>query len=53
MQRAFSRMPESVQAARRFMAEALSGSPEDLVDRAMLIVSELATNAIQQRRADS
>ena len=47
MQRSFPQVPESVQAARRFMLEALANVPHEVVDRATLIVSELATNAVQ------
>jgi anti-sigma regulatory factor (Ser/Thr protein kinase) len=45
--RTFLREPGSVHRARTFVAEALRDYPEDVVDRARLGISELATNAIR------
>jgi len=39
--------PRSVGAARRFTEEALSGRPGELIESAVLMVSELATNSIR------
>jgi anti-anti-sigma factor len=43
---AFAGEPESVAAARRFVATAVVGIGDDLRDRMVVMVSELATNAI-------
>lgn len=45
--RSFSGDPESVRAARRFITEALSDLPADVVDVAVLLGSELTTNAVK------
>lgn len=52
----FPGTPDSVAAARRFVAGVLracpqADAPEEMVDRAELIVSELATNAIRHTRS--
>ncbi|MGO9821470.1 MAG: ATP-binding protein [Solirubrobacteraceae bacterium] len=39
--------PRSVSAARRFTEEALRGRPRELIEPAVLMVSELATNSIR------
>lgn len=51
--RSFRHTPESVAAARRFVAELLAhdGATAELVETAQLLVSELATNCI--RHTDS
>ena len=45
--RLFELDPRSVSAARRFTTEALSGRPRELIESAVLMVSELATNSIR------
>ncbi len=45
--RRFPPVPASVAAARRFVDGLLSGSDPELCERAVLIVSELATNALR------
>lgn len=52
----FPGLPASVAAARRFVAGAIrlypqSSAPDDVVDRAALLTSELATNAIRHTRS--
>lgn len=47
VQRAFAKEPASVPAARRLVKETMTGLPADLVERALLMVSELATNALK------
>ena len=52
----FPGLPASVAAARRFVAGAIrlypqSSAPDDVVDRAALLTSELATNAICRTRS--
>src|SRR3954452_12096847 len=44
--RAFPNAPAGVRDARVFVADALHGADRDLVDTAVLMVSELATNAV-------
>lgn len=44
--------PESVPASRRFVRQALAGVPDDLLDTAELLVSELATNAVLHARTE-
>lgn len=44
--------PASVSKARAFVADALSQVSEDVRDRAVLITSELATNAITHAASD-
>jgi anti-sigma regulatory factor (Ser/Thr protein kinase) len=44
--RSFPASVESVPAARRFVAASLAGLPADVTQRAQLLVSELATNAL-------
>lgn len=39
--------PRSVSAARRFTKQALTGSPSELTESVVLMVSELATNSIR------
>lgn len=48
---AFEAVPESVSLARRFVVEQLHGCPADLCERAALLVSELATNAVKHARS--
>lgn len=43
----FSAAPTSVPAARRFATEALDGTPSDVVQDVVLMVSELATNCVR------
>lgn len=43
----FEFLPASIGAARRFVARCLDGMPGDLRQRAELMTSELATNAIR------
>ena len=45
--RQFELDPQSVGAARRFTKDALSGRPRELIESAVLMVSELATNSIR------
>jgi anti-sigma regulatory factor (Ser/Thr protein kinase) len=40
-------LPEAVPAARRALAEALDGRPDELVERAKIVLSELITNGIR------
>ncbi len=47
----FANDTASVAAARRFVAEALDGSSADVRERAELLVSELATNAVRHARS--
>ncbi|MGH9045748.1 MAG: ATP-binding protein [Acidimicrobiales bacterium] len=49
--RTFEAVLSSVTDARRFTASTLEGLPEDLIDGAILMVSELATNAVQHARS--
>lgn len=44
---AFPARPASVPAARQFLRQALTGLPRDVSDRAELMLSELATNAVK------
>jgi anti-sigma regulatory factor (Ser/Thr protein kinase) len=48
----FSTDPRSVSDARRFAARAVTPVHPDLCDAVMLLVSELATNAIRHGRSD-
>jgi len=43
--------PASVGRARAFVTEALSGTPEEMLDRAVLLTSELASNAVIHARS--
>jgi anti-sigma regulatory factor (Ser/Thr protein kinase) len=52
LQRAFPRTPESVPTARHFVSSAVADVPKDIADRAALLVSELATNAIRHGGTD-
>ncbi len=45
--RAFSATHHSVGDARRFVARCVEGAPTDQADRVLLVVSELATNAVR------
>jgi anti-sigma regulatory factor (Ser/Thr protein kinase) len=45
--RHYSPEPASVTSARRFVVDCLRGYPQELTDRAELLVSELATNALR------
>jgi len=45
-ERVFPNAPGGVRDARNFVAEALCGANPDVVDAAVLMVSELATNAV-------
>jgi anti-sigma regulatory factor (Ser/Thr protein kinase) len=45
--RSFKNDSSSVREARKFVARALAGAPQDLVEVAELMVSELATNCIR------
>jgi anti-sigma regulatory factor (Ser/Thr protein kinase) len=45
--RQFELDPRSIGAARLFTKEALSGRPRELIESAVLMVSELATNSIR------
>jgi anti-sigma regulatory factor (Ser/Thr protein kinase) len=51
-QRSFPGAPESVPSARHFVASVLSDLPKDLLERAILMVSELATNAVKHGGTD-
>jgi anti-sigma regulatory factor (Ser/Thr protein kinase) len=51
-QRAFPGAPESVPVARHFVSDAVSQVPKDIADRAALMVSELATNAVRHGGSD-
>jgi anti-sigma regulatory factor (Ser/Thr protein kinase) len=44
--------PQSVAAARHFVREVLHGRERDLIDAAELMVSELASNALQHAQSD-
>ena len=50
--RRFPAAKRSVPAARQFVAAALNGAPEDIRDSVMLMVSELAMNAVQHARTE-
>lgn len=50
--RSFPRRAESVPTARHFVAELISGTSKDIGERVAVMVSELATNAIQHGRTD-
>jgi len=50
--RGFPCKPESVAAARHFVREALRERDRDLIDAAELMVSELASNALQHAHSD-
>ena len=45
-ERAFPNAPDGVRDARAFVADALRGADPNAVDAAVLLVSELATNAV-------
>jgi anti-sigma regulatory factor (Ser/Thr protein kinase) len=51
-ERRFSRSPTSASAARRFARAALRGLADEIVDAAVLMVSELATNAIEHAESE-
>jgi anti-sigma regulatory factor (Ser/Thr protein kinase) len=51
-QRAFPGAPESVPTARHFVSTAVADIPKEIADRAALMVSELATNAIRHGGSD-
>jgi anti-sigma regulatory factor (Ser/Thr protein kinase) len=51
-QRAFTGAPESVPTARHFVSSAVADVPKEIADRAALMVSELATNAIRHGGSD-
>jgi anti-sigma regulatory factor (Ser/Thr protein kinase) len=51
-QRAFPGAPESVPTARHFVADAVADIPKEISERAALLVSELATNAIKHGGTD-
>jgi serine/threonine-protein kinase RsbW len=44
--------PEAPAAARRYVREALTGLPRDVVDTVSLMVSELATNCVRHANTD-
>ena len=48
----FAMGPDSIRGARRFVAYELEGLPQALVDDAVLIVSELATNSVDHAASD-
>lgn len=47
VQATFPNEPVSVPAARRLVREALAGLPREVVERALIMVSELATNSLK------
>lgn len=49
--RSFTETPDSVAGARGFVSEALTGLPVDLVDDVVIMISELATNAVVHARS--
>jgi len=51
VRRTFDKTNRSVPAARRFATTALSEMPTDFVDSVILMISELATNAVQHGRS--
>ncbi|HEY5271809.1 MAG TPA: ATP-binding protein [Acidimicrobiales bacterium] len=51
-QRAFPGAPESVPTARHFVSNAVADVPKEIADRAALMVSELATNAVRHGGTD-
>jgi anti-sigma regulatory factor (Ser/Thr protein kinase) len=51
-QRAFPGAPESVPTARHFVSNAVADIPKEIADRAALMVSELATNAVRHGGSD-
>lgn len=51
LQATFPNTPSSVPAVRRMVRAALGTSPEATRDRALLMVSELATNALKHGRS--
>lgn len=50
--RSFPATPESVPTARRFVTTLVAGSPQEIIDRAGLLVSELASNAVRHAGSD-
>jgi anti-sigma regulatory factor (Ser/Thr protein kinase) len=50
--RAFPGTPESVPTARHFVTDAIADIPKEVSERAALLVSELATNAIKHGGTD-
>ena len=46
-EQSFPATPASVKRARTFLASVLAGEPDDVVEAATLMVSELATNAVR------
>ena len=52
VQRAFPRIADSVPAARHFVVDIVTDIPKEIADRAALMVSELATNAIRHGGTD-
>jgi serine/threonine-protein kinase RsbW len=44
--------PEAPAAARRYVRQALTGLPRDVVDTVSLMVSELATNCVRHANSD-
>ncbi len=52
IRRLFAAAPESVGQSRRFVADALAGLPEDVRGTVVLMVSELATNALVHATSD-
>jgi anti-sigma regulatory factor (Ser/Thr protein kinase) len=51
-QRAFPGVPDSVPTARHFVTDAIGDIPREISERAALMVSELATNAIKHGGTD-
>ena len=50
--RSFSRSPQSVGQARHFVTDVLGGLSKEIADRAAVMISELATNAIRHAGTD-
>ena len=50
--RTFPSVPESVPTARHFVAEAIPDAPRDIGERAQMLVSELATNAVRHAQTE-
>jgi anti-sigma regulatory factor (Ser/Thr protein kinase) len=52
VQRAFPRAAKSVPTARHFVSDVVADMPKEIADRAAIMVSELATNAVRHGGTD-
>src|SRR5271165_3654706 len=51
-QRTFANAPSAVSQARHFVLRQLGGTPDDVVDKVAIMVSELATNCVRHTETD-